>query len=70
MLHASFHGQTWLPGGPQGPEASLLVFPVIALMFFSFDRLYREARFPRLEGSEQAPRHSSPGVKGANSRRA
>jgi membrane protease YdiL (CAAX protease family) len=45
LLNATFHGPTWLTGGPQGPEASLLVFPVIALMFFSFDRLYREACF-------------------------
>jgi CAAX protease family protein len=41
LLTASFHGSDWLTGGPLGPEASLLVFPVIALMFLVFDRLYR-----------------------------
>lgn len=58
LLNATFRGPTWLTGGPQGPEASLLVFPVIALMFFSFDRLYRKARFPRLEEPEQMPKRS------------
>ncbi len=45
LLSASFHGPMWLTGGPLGPEASLLVFPVIALMFVVFHWLYREARF-------------------------
>jgi membrane protease YdiL (CAAX protease family) len=41
LFQASFHGSDAITGGPLGPEASLLVFPVIALMFFVFDRLYR-----------------------------
>ena len=41
LLNATFHGPDWLTGGPLGPEASLMVFPVIALMFFGVDRLYR-----------------------------
>jgi len=33
LLASSFHGPPWLTGGPMGPEASLLVFPVIAALF-------------------------------------
>jgi len=41
LLTATFHGADWLTGGNLGPEASLLVFPVIAAMFLAFHFLYR-----------------------------
>jgi len=41
LLTATFHGSDWLTGGKLGPEASLLVFPVIATMFLMFHVLYR-----------------------------
>jgi CAAX protease family protein len=41
LLTATFHGGDWLTGGKLGPEASLLVFPVIAAMFLAFHFLYR-----------------------------
>ena len=41
LLTATFHGSDWLTGGKLGPEASLLVFPVIAAMFVAFHVLYR-----------------------------
>ncbi|HKD51437.1 MAG TPA: type II CAAX endopeptidase family protein [Candidatus Acidoferrum sp.] len=41
LLTATFHGADWLTGGKLGPEASLLVFPVIAAMFLLFQFLYR-----------------------------
>jgi membrane protease YdiL (CAAX protease family) len=41
LLAATFHGADWLTGGKLGPEASLLVFPVIAAMFVAFHFLYR-----------------------------
>lgn len=41
LLNATFHGGDWLTGGKLGPEASLLVFPVIATMFVAFHFLYR-----------------------------
>ena len=41
LLNASFQGPDWLTGGPLGPEASVLVFPVLALMFLVFERIYR-----------------------------
>ncbi|HXO27236.1 MAG TPA: hypothetical protein VOA80_07830 [Thermoanaerobaculia bacterium] len=33
LLASSFHGLPWLTGGPMGPEASLLVFSLIAALF-------------------------------------
>lgn len=48
LLQTSWQGPQWVTGGLLGPEASRLVFPVIALMFLVFDRLYRRAQF-RLE---------------------
>ena len=41
-----WQGPDWLTGGKLGIEASLFVFPVIALLFVAFGRTYREARFP------------------------
>jgi len=41
LLTATFKGGDWLTGGKLGPEASLLVFPVIAVMFLVFHLLYR-----------------------------
>jgi uncharacterized protein len=49
LLNATFHGPDWLTGGRLGPEASLMLFPVLGLMFFVFDRLYR-AKGPGPEG--------------------
>jgi membrane protease YdiL (CAAX protease family) len=46
LLSASFPGPQWLTGGQLGPEASLTIFPVIAALFFTFNRLYRQAKFP------------------------
>jgi membrane protease YdiL (CAAX protease family) len=37
FLTASFHGSNLITGGPLGPEASLMVFPVIALCFSPFN---------------------------------
>ena len=48
LLQTSWQGPQLVTGGSLGPEASLFVFPVIAIMFVVFDRLYRRAKF-RLE---------------------
>ena len=50
LLQTSWQGPQWVTGGLLGPEASRLVFPVIAIMFVVFDRLYRRVRFPIVEG--------------------
>jgi membrane protease YdiL (CAAX protease family) len=44
LLSGTFHGPSWLTGGPLGVEASWLVFPVIVLLFLIFDRTDRAAR--------------------------
>ena len=36
LLSSSFHGSKWLTGGSVGPEGSLLVFVVIALLWIAF----------------------------------
>jgi membrane protease YdiL (CAAX protease family) len=46
LLETSWQGPQWLTGGLLGPEASRMVFVVIALMFWIFDRSYREKKFP------------------------
>ena len=46
LMNSSFHGPNWLTGGSVGPEASLLVFAVIAVAFMVFDRAHRHAEFP------------------------
>jgi len=40
LLSSSFRGNPWLTGGPIGPEASVLVFVLIPVMWVLFDRLY------------------------------
>jgi len=50
LLDSAFHGPGWLTGGPMGPEASVFIFPVIALLFWVFHRRYREARYPAERG--------------------
>ena len=41
LFSSSFHGSHWLTGGSVGPEGSLLVFALIALMWIVFDRTHR-----------------------------
>jgi CAAX protease family protein len=40
LLDVRFHGPDWLTGGPRGTEASLLVFVVLAGLFYFFDKAY------------------------------
>lgn len=46
LLAAAFRGPDWLTGGPMGPEASVFIFAVIAVLFWAFHRRYPEAKFP------------------------
>src|SRR5437764_1494697 len=41
LLNASLHGPRWLTGGSVGPEGSVLLFVLIAIMWVVFDRFYR-----------------------------
>ena len=54
LFETQWPGPQWLTGGLLGPEASWMVFPVTALMFVVFDRLFREKKFPAPAG--QVPR--------------
>jgi uncharacterized protein len=40
LLSSSFHGNRWLTGGTVGPEGSVLVFVLIAVMWVVFARVY------------------------------
>ncbi len=46
LLKSSFHGSTWLTGGSVGPEGSVLVFILIALLWVAFNRLYPDVKYP------------------------
>jgi uncharacterized protein len=55
LLSSHFHGPQWLTGGSVGPEGSLLVFGLIALLFVVFDRVHREVKYPTLTAHESTP---------------
>lgn len=40
LLNVTFRGPEWLTGGPRGTEASFLVFPILAGLFWLFHILY------------------------------
>jgi len=46
LFETQWPGAQWLTGGLLGPEASWMVFPVTALMFLVFGRLYQQRKFP------------------------
>jgi membrane protease YdiL (CAAX protease family) len=45
LLSSSFHGSPWLTGGSVGPEGSVFLFLVIALVWVAFDRMYRQEKY-------------------------
>ncbi len=46
LLRSSLHGSRWITGGSVGPEGSVLLFVVMAVLWIAFDRTHREAKFP------------------------
>jgi CAAX protease family protein len=46
LLNSSFQGPHWLTGGTVGPEGSVFVFVLIAILWIAFDRMYREVKYP------------------------
>lgn len=48
LLNSHFNSgaPAWLTGGAVGPEGSLFVFVVLAIMFVLVDRMYPEVKFP------------------------
>lgn len=59
LLSSHFHGPRWLTGGSVGPEGSLLVFGVIALLFVVFDRVHRTAKYPNIATNHVLPSTSN-----------
>lgn len=45
LLNSSFQGPQWLTGGTVGPEGSVFVFLMIAIVWAAFDRVYREVKY-------------------------
>ena len=54
LLDVRFHGPSWLTGGPRGTEASLLVFLVLAGLFYFFNKAY-PPREGRIRSSDLSP---------------
>jgi membrane protease YdiL (CAAX protease family) len=46
LLSSSFHGSRWITGGTVGPEGSVLVLVIVALLWVAFDRLYPDVKYP------------------------
>ena len=47
LLRSSLRGSAWLTGGAVGPEGSVLLYLLVALMWLIFDRLYPAQPAPR-----------------------
>jgi len=46
LLRSHIHGPAWLNGGSAGPEGSVLLFVLMALLWIVFDRTHRKAQYP------------------------
>ncbi len=46
LLESVTHGSNLLTGGPMGAEASLIVFPVLAVLFAAFHFRFRAVKYP------------------------
>jgi CAAX protease family protein len=44
LLNVDFYGPAWLTGGPRGTEASVLVFAILAALFYLFHRAFPTKR--------------------------
>lgn len=49
LLNVQFYGPDWLTGGPRGTEGSLLVFAILAALFFLFNKAYPKKPTPDYE---------------------
>jgi uncharacterized protein len=56
LLHSSLQGPIWLTGGSVGPEASVLLFVLLLLLWVVFDRVYPEVKYPTPHPAPQPPR--------------
>lgn len=49
LLHSSLQGPSWLTGGSVGPEGSVFLFVLLALLWVLFARVYPEVKYPQVE---------------------
>jgi hypothetical protein len=54
LLDSATKGSAWLTGGPMGAEASLIIFPVLAVLFAAFHFRHREVKY-RVDGRRGLP---------------
>jgi len=54
LLQTSLRGSNWLTGGSVGPEGSVFLFMLLALLWVVFDRLYPGVKYPALPPKEMA----------------
>jgi CAAX protease family protein len=55
LLHSSFAGPNWLTGGTVGPEGSVLVAPLILLLFVLFYFAFpKQTQYPELDAIKSA----------------
>lgn len=52
LLRTSLSGSSWLTGGSVGPEASVLLFVLVAVLSILVHRFYPEAKYGFLESSQ------------------
>jgi CAAX protease family protein len=52
LLHSSLQGPRWLTGGSVGPEGSVFLFVLLALLWIVFDRVYPEVKYPEETAKE------------------
>lgn len=45
LLKSTLQGPQWLTGGSVGPEGSVLLFALVAVLWVAFDRMYPEVRY-------------------------
>jgi membrane protease YdiL (CAAX protease family) len=59
LLDSATHGSALLTGGPVGAEASLIIFPVVAVLFLAFHFRFKSGTqysFPNLQASHHSTR--------------
>jgi uncharacterized protein len=52
LLHSSLQGPRWLTGGSVGPEGSVFLFVLLALLWIAFDRVYPAVKPPEETAKE------------------
>jgi uncharacterized protein len=61
LLNSSLNGPEWLTGGSAGPEASYLLFALLAALWILFSRVYPEVKYGATESSQAPQAFSFPG---------